>query len=1191
MQTGEHLLKTEALLDVAVDHMLDSLLILDWEGQILYANRAAATLVGVDSPAVGIGRNAAEFIHPDFLSAALEDLLLVREGRGGFLNQYKILRADGTEKWVEGLGTKINIQGGTANLLTLRDISTRKQIEAALQENVKQTEAILTQMVEGVITINESRIIEFFNPAAEKIFGYAVGEVVGKNISMLMPEPYAGLHDGYVRRYIETGEARIIGTGRDVMGLRKNGTLFPFHLSVGEVRLPQRRRFVGVVRDITDQKKAEADLRESEQRFRLLADSAPVLMWVADREGRHVFFNKSWLKFTGRTPEQEMNDGWAEGIHDEDREQVLSTYRDALSRRRPFSVEHRLRSQDGRHIWVLVRGVPRFDENGRFAGFMGTCTDIHELKTMEASLQELMSLKQAILDSANYSIISTTPDGIIRTFNAAAERWLGYSAGEVVGKMTPRSLHDHAEITAYAAELSQALGIEILPGFETFIAKARMGITDEREWTYIRKDGSRFPVLLSVTALRDRRGQITGFLGIGSDITARKRAEEQLQKLWQAVEQSPASVVITDLQGRIEYVNPKVTQITGYPGEELMGQNPRILKSGETPAEAYRQLWETITSGQEWRGVFHNRKKNGELYWESASISPVKDTRGQVTHFVAVKEDITAIREAEESLRLAKEAADAANRAKSDFLATMSHEIRTPMNAIIGMADLLWETAMTSEQRQYVQIFRSAGENLLDLINDILDISKVEAGHLSLEKTDFETGELIERACEIMAPKAHRKKIGLACRISPDIPEHLTGDPTRLRQVILNLIGNAIKFTERGEIMLEACLDQDAAIMGEDAATVRLHFSVRDTGIGIPEDKMDQIFERFTQVDASTTRTYGGSGLGLAISRRLVEMMNGRIWVESTPDKGSTFHFTAEFEPIPKARHIPRLNDADIQGRRILVVDDNATNRLILKDMLERWGARVTEAARGDEGLAVLKKAAETDSPFRLVILDQQMPVMDGFDVAREIQKDQDLAGMPLLMLTSEDRRGESSQARTLDISDYLVKPVKRLDLKEAVLRAMGRDAGYRMEPSGQTPGIESAPEATLQRPLKILLVDDSEDNRLLILAYLKKMPYAVEVAQNGAMAVEKVKKNSYDLILMDMQMPVMDGYSATREIRRWEREAGVEAPLRIIALTAHALKEDVEKSIEAGCDVHLTKPLKKAVLLETIRKYTTAQS
>jgi len=514
--------------------------------------------------------------------------------------------------------------------------------------------------------------------------------------------------------------------------------------------------------------------------------------------------------------------------------------------------------------------------------------------------------------------------------------------------------------------------------------------------------------------------------------TSLKKTLEELQKLYNAVEHSSAVVIITDTQGAIEYVNPKFVQVTGYEKSEVLGGTPSILKSGETLPETYKELWDTIQSGEEWQGIFHNKKKNGEFYWASASISPLKDTKGAITHFVGIQEDITAIKLFEQELKKAKEAAESANQAKSDFLAGMSHEIRPPMNAIIGMSELMMETPLNDEQKRYVETLMHAGENLLNIINDILDISKIEAGYLELESTEFNLQDLLDKACDIMAIRARDKGIGLVCSVLPDVPVHLIGDPVRLRQVILNLLGNAIKFTDNGEVALEVRKESS------DAGT--LLFSIRDTGIGIPEDKVNKIFEKFTQADSSTTRKYGGTGLGLAISKRLVKLMGGRIWVTSAVGAGSTFYFTAGFQ------------------------------------------------------LQVEKLKAE--------------------------------------------------------------------------------------------PVVAPVPEREVLRPLRILLVDDSEDNRRLIRSFLKKTPYVIDTANNGLAAVEQYKTAPYDLILMDIQMPVMDGYAATKEIRDWERSNKRE-PTPVLALTAYALQEEIRKSYAAGCSGHLTKPIKKNDLLYAIAAYS----
>ena len=509
------------------------------------------------------------------------------------------------------------------------------------------------------------------------------------------------------------------------------------------------------------------------------------------------------------------------------------------------------------------------------------------------------------------------------------------------------------------------------------------------------------------------------------------------------------------------------------------------------------------------------------------------------------------------------------------------------MNAILGMAELLAETPLSRDQEKYVQIFRDAGENLLTLINDILDLSKVEAGQIKLEAFPFNLGELIEKTGEILGMRAGDKGLDLVCHIQPDLPLDVVGDPLRLRQILTNLIGNAIKFTEKGEIALTV---KAATPIDREAKEMEMVFSVADTGIGISAGQVEHVFEKFTQADTSTSRKYGGTGLGLAITRHFVSLMGGTLSVHSEPGRGSVFSFTVTL--ARQDQYQPReetVAPPDLQRVRILVVDDNATNRMIVREFLASWGAKVTEAAGGEEGLSMLHRACEAGKPFRLVILDYQMPDMDGFETARLIKGQPELQGTIMVLLTSLQRKDDMERAREIGFARILYKPVKRAELREAVAQALGA-----LEPAAEETRIPATttatPIAASQRALHILLAEDNEDNRTLTRMYLKDTPHEMEIAENGQLAVDMFTSDgTFDLVFMDIQMPVMDGYAATMAIRSWEAAQGRERT-PIVALTAHALKEDLQKSLAAGCDAHLTKPLKKKIFLEAVSRYGISQ-
>lgn len=663
----------------------------------------------------------------------------------------------------------------------------------------------------------------------------------------------------------------------------------------------------------------------------------------------------------------------------------------------------------------------------------------------------------------------------------------------------------------------------------------------------------------------------------------RQREEDELHRLALAVTQSPVTVIITDPDGVIEYVNPKFAETSGYTVEETIGKTLKIPEHPSMPKEVYREIWQTIHRGDTWRGELINQRKDGSVFWEMVSISPTKNVEGSITHYIAVKEDISERMLARAELEQARDEADQANRTKSEFLANMSHEVRTPVNAIIGMSHLVLQTDLTERQRDYLTKIRSSSQSLLGIINSILDYSNIDAGRMSIDAFDFRLEDVLDNLRDLLETKARDKGLKLSVIADESIPGAVVGDPFRLGQVLMNLGNNAIKFTEEGHVSIVV----ETVELNDEQVT--LSFAVRDTGIGLSDEQIARLFRPFTQIDGSTTRAFGGTGLGLAIAKRLIEMMGGEMGVRSRLGEGSDFHFTLDLKR-QSLGFVPRLlPHPSLKGMRVLVVDDSRTSQTVLCETLESFSFSSAAVSSGEAALLELEKnnGEQGENSYRVVLMDWKMPSMDGLEVTRRIKNHPTLKTKPaVILITGYGREDVIYQADKCTLDGFLLKPVNPSLLYEAILTAVGpRELGTGGSDTGDADRDDKqAAAGTEMQGCRVLVVEDNPLNQEVAEEILVDMGLTVFIANNGREAVEAVHEDAFDLVLMDVQMPVMDGFEATAEIRREPRFEN----LPIIAMTAHAMTGDRERCLAAGMDDYTSKPIDTEHLFEVLSRWIT---
>jgi PAS domain S-box-containing protein len=961
-----------------------------------------------------------------------------------------------------------------------------------------------------VITDLHSRIVSW-NPAAERLFGFSAEEAIGRATDDLV----ATRPDLHVdaQTYTEAA-ARGERVSAITQRTRSDGSLVDVELLIVPVTSGDKQvGFYVIYHDITE-------VQRQRRWFESVLNLSPTAIITVDDDTRVTSWNPGAERLFQYTAEEAI------GSHLDDlvantpelREEAAQYSAERIGGRQLRVITRRTR-KDGSLVDVELLAATVLI-GGERVGHSVIYHDITEVQQQKLWLESVLSLSPT-------AIITVDDELNVTSWNPEAERLFGYTADEAMGQ----GIDTLVVTTPEQKEESARLDTEAIGGRPVRVITRRT-----------HKDGSLVDVEL-LTAPVMVSGERVGHSVIYHDVGEIQRQRRYYEAL---VQRSPSAIVLMDANGIVTAWNPAAEQLFGYTEEEAIGRHiDDLVADDDEIREEGIELTARGTHGELAHAITRRTRKDGSLVDVEMFGAPVI-VGGEAVGLYGLYHDIR-------DLQQARRDAEAATEAKSAFLATMSHEIRTPLNAVIGMTGLLLDTELSPEQRNFAEVTRNSGDALLAVINDILDFSKIEAGRLDLDRTPFDLRECIESALELVAAGALKKGLDLAYDLDHEAPGALVGDVTRLRQVLINLLNNAVKFTEKGEVVVTTTSER------LDGDRYRLHFAVRDTGIGIPRDRMDLLFESFSQVDRSTTRRYGGTGLGLAISRRLTELMGGTMWAESEAGAGSIFHFTIEAPSAPAAvRPYERRGPTHLSGKRVLIVDDNETNREILTRQTESWGMRASRTGTPSEALEWVARG----DPFDVAILDMQMPEMDGLTLATRIGEHRDAQTLPLVMLTSLGGIEESD----VPFAAYLTKPVKPSQLYESLTSILGGG-------EDEAHASDATPEILAERlPLRILVVEDNPVNQQLMLLLLDKIGYRADVAGNGVEALDALERQPYDAVLMDVEMPEMDGLEATRRIhQRWPAERRP----HIVAVTANAMQGERELCLQAGMDDYIAKPIR----------------
>ena len=1203
LQWEEGALASEARSRMLMENASDDFFLYDEKGQVLDVNRQACQ-------SMGYSRDELLKMHvTDFSIGSNRDLLgelWAGTAPGDCPTVYaEHQRKDGTIFPVEVRISCLLAHGKKVFFTMARNITERvdsehtiRRLNAELEQRViertgqwRKSEARWQFAVDGAgdgiwdWNVETGRV--FYSRGWKAMLGYAeeeIGDALNEWSDRIHPEDISNAWK-FVDAHLQNQTEDFVLEHR----MRAKDGSWKWILDRGKAveRLPDGRavRVIGTHSDITARKNAEDELFLGRERLRMAAEAGSLGVWDYNLDSNIIVCDERWHEIFGIDSALPVHtiEKFNAYVHPDDVDRITGERKAALtSGQKTYRAEYRIRTPAGETRWIVTQALfieATLRTPNRLVGNVRNVTERHlredELQRSYEALRQAEKLAKIGSWTFDLETHRLSTSDMLSEMNRLGPEGMSHGFDGLEQLLSPETYHK----VRSALELCRVTGTPY-----------------EDEMEHFRTDGTSYLAHVMAQANRDPSGKIVSITGTVQDITEREEARARLAAL---ADNLPGGAVYrleyaADKQFALTYVSAGIFSLIGIQAAEMIADHTLFFAAlHEEDLPRYQQLLEHSARTRDvFDGQFRIQKRGGEFIWMHARSAPRQQTDGMIV-WDGILRDITAERQAAEALQRAKEVAEAAERAKSDFLATMSHEIRTPMNTVIGMTRLTLLTDLSPKQRNYMEKIGSSAKTLLSIINDVLDFSKIEAGKLDLEDAEFSLESVLESVSNVTAMRAEEKGLEIAYGVEPSVPRTLRGDPLRLGQVLINLVSNAVKFTHEGEIIVSIHTTE------KQADTATLQFSVRDTGIGLDARQIEGLFRAFTQADSDVSRHYGGTGLGLAICKQLVEMMGGRIWVESEPGKGSTFIFTitAALPGETEGSSTKSRNQQALIGRRVLIVDDNASARQILSEMVHGFGMAPVAVESGVEALRTLKAASHEGRPFDLVLMDWRMPGMDGVEAARRIKAEKELSQMPaVLMVTAYGRDEVLYRVEKLGLQGILIKPITESVMFNTIMEILGLSGTGRV-------GLESARDSALRRGLlfqkkelsvltgrRVLVVDDNALNREVVSDFLAAADMQVETAVNGRDALTQLEKKNYDIVLMDMHMPELDGLMATRFIRqnpRW-------ATLPIIALTAQARIEDRNASLAAGMTAHLTKPIDEAVLYSTlihVLKETSAHS